>query len=204
MIAAGLSPDAATFAATGAAAKLFGADKQIGSLAPGMIGNVLVTDGDLWAAKTKVRYLFVDGIKTDAGETTKPGAPVAPDTAEMSDAEYAEQQYAAALKSLPPRDTRAGDWVLENLARPSEAVPSCRANPGTSPRGSGKAGGQPGQRKKHRRYQKGRRWLSLRLRRLATAWFPHSRPRLPHRLCFAARRFGRWRKMVFYPTPMCK
>lgn len=102
MIAAGLPADAATFAATGAAAKLFGADKQIGSLAPGMVGNVLITDGDLWAAKTKVRYLFVDGIQTDAGEGAKLGAPVAEGTVAATDADYAEAQYAEALKSLPP------------------------------------------------------------------------------------------------------
>ena len=76
MIAAGLPADAATVAATQAGAKIFGADRQIGSLTPGSIGNVLVTDGDLWGAKTKIRYLFVDGKKTEVGEpATKPGAP---------------------------------------------------------------------------------------------------------------------------------
>lgn len=68
IIAAGLSSDAATVAATQGAAKIFGADKQIGSLTPGAIGNVLVVDGDLWGAKTKIRYLFVDGKKTEVGE----------------------------------------------------------------------------------------------------------------------------------------
>ncbi|MBC7805833.1 MAG: amidohydrolase family protein, partial [Akkermansiaceae bacterium] len=75
MIAAGLPADAATVAATQSAAKIFGVDRQIGSLAPGSIGNVLVVDGDLWGAKTKIRYLFVDGKKTEVGESaTKPGA----------------------------------------------------------------------------------------------------------------------------------
>ncbi|MBC8135222.1 MAG: amidohydrolase family protein [Fibrella sp.] len=68
MIAAGLPAEAATVAATQTGAKIFGADKQIGSLTPGSIGNVLVMDGDLWGAKTKIRYLFVDGKKTEVGE----------------------------------------------------------------------------------------------------------------------------------------
>ena len=122
MIAAGLSPDAATFAATGAAAKLLGADKQIGSLAPGMVGNLLVTDGDLWAAKTAVRYLFVDGVQTDAGSAAKPGAPVKADTAAATDADYAEQAYAEALKGLPPGVT--AEQAIEFLkTSPDQAKP---------------------------------------------------------------------------------
>jgi imidazolonepropionase-like amidohydrolase len=79
IIAAGLPADAATMAATQGAAKIFGAEKQLGSLTPGAIGNVLVVDGDLWGPKTKIRYLFVDGKKTDAGEpATKAGASATP------------------------------------------------------------------------------------------------------------------------------
>ncbi len=126
MIAAGLSTDAATTAATQTAAKLFGVDKQIGSLAVGSLGNVLITDGDLWAAKTKIRYLFVDGKKTEVGEpATKPGVVAKTDKTDKPDVEATPEKPALTLdeikKLLPP-----GVSVIQALSflrdSPEEAV----------------------------------------------------------------------------------
>lgn len=92
MIEAGLSPGAALLAATLAPARLLGVERQLGSLEVGKIANLVVTSGDLWDEKTKIRHLFVDGKKIDlaarpvstARGTGGPGGPEAsgPDEAD--------------------------------------------------------------------------------------------------------------------------
>jgi imidazolonepropionase-like amidohydrolase len=57
----GLPPDAALRALTIDAAKIAGAGDRVGSLEKGKIANVIVTDGDLFEEKTRVRHVFVDG-----------------------------------------------------------------------------------------------------------------------------------------------
>jgi imidazolonepropionase-like amidohydrolase len=60
-VRAGLSPDAAIRALTLNAAKIAGADQRLGSLEKGKIANVIVADGDLFAEKTAIRHVFIDG-----------------------------------------------------------------------------------------------------------------------------------------------
>jgi imidazolonepropionase-like amidohydrolase len=60
-VKAGLSADAAVKALTIGAATIAGAADRLGSLEKGKIANLLVTDGDLFDEKTKVRHVFVDG-----------------------------------------------------------------------------------------------------------------------------------------------
>ncbi|HWP36637.1 MAG TPA: amidohydrolase family protein, partial [Gemmatimonadales bacterium] len=62
-IALGLSKDGALRALTVAPAEIFGVADRVGTLEPGKIANVLVTEGDLFDAKMKVKYVFVDGRK---------------------------------------------------------------------------------------------------------------------------------------------
>lgn len=73
---AGLSPDAALRALTLNAAEILGEGDRLGSITPGKIANLVVTDGDLFNEKTKVKDVFVDGrwfeIHQEA-ETGKPG-----------------------------------------------------------------------------------------------------------------------------------
>ena len=57
----GLQADAALAALTTTPAKLIGADKQFGTLDAGKIANFIVTDGDLFAEKTKIREVWIDG-----------------------------------------------------------------------------------------------------------------------------------------------
>ncbi len=61
----GLSEDAALRALTTAPAEIFGVDNRAGSLEAGKIANLVVTDGDLFAAEMRVRHVFVDGRKYD-------------------------------------------------------------------------------------------------------------------------------------------
>jgi hypothetical protein len=64
----GLSPDAALRALTLSAAEIFGIDNRLGSLDSGKIANLVVTEGDLFAGKPKLKMVFVDGRKYDIRE----------------------------------------------------------------------------------------------------------------------------------------
>jgi imidazolonepropionase-like amidohydrolase len=57
----GLSPDAAVRALTIGAARIAGAGDRLGSIERGKIANVIVTDGDLFDDKMRLRHVFVDG-----------------------------------------------------------------------------------------------------------------------------------------------
>jgi Amidohydrolase family len=59
----GLSPEAALRALTLSAAEIYGFDNRLGSLESGKIANLLVSEGDLFAEKPKLRMVFVDGQK---------------------------------------------------------------------------------------------------------------------------------------------
>jgi imidazolonepropionase-like amidohydrolase len=62
-IDAGLTSGDAIRALTLAPAEIYGVGNRIGSIDKGKIANLVVTDGDLFAEKTKTRYVFVDGNK---------------------------------------------------------------------------------------------------------------------------------------------
>jgi imidazolonepropionase-like amidohydrolase len=57
----GLGRDAAIRALTIDAARMAGAGERLGTLQTGRIANVIVTDGDLFDDKTRIRHVFVDG-----------------------------------------------------------------------------------------------------------------------------------------------
>ena len=57
----GLSPEAALKALTLDAATLAGVGRRLGAIERGRTANLVVTDGDVLAAKTKVKYVFVEG-----------------------------------------------------------------------------------------------------------------------------------------------
>ncbi|MGC1257775.1 MAG: amidohydrolase family protein [Candidatus Acidiferrales bacterium] len=58
---AGLAPEAALRAMTLDAADILGLSDRMGSISPGKIANLVVTDGDIFGEKTKVKDVFVDG-----------------------------------------------------------------------------------------------------------------------------------------------
>jgi imidazolonepropionase-like amidohydrolase len=60
-IDAGLSSDAALRAFTADSADILGLGDRMGSIVPGKIANLVVTDGDIFNEKTKVKHVFVDG-----------------------------------------------------------------------------------------------------------------------------------------------
>ena len=70
MIAAGLAPDDALAALTTAPARLLGLDRQLGTVEPGRLANLVVTDGDYFDEDTKVRYVFVEGVRYEMDADT--------------------------------------------------------------------------------------------------------------------------------------
>ena len=74
-IDAGLAPDAALRALTLSPAEIFGVADRLGSIENGKIANLVVTDGDLFDEKTKIKMVFVDGRKFEVREPEKPKDP---------------------------------------------------------------------------------------------------------------------------------
>jgi len=60
---AGLSRADAVRAFTLSPAEIYGVADRLGSIEKGKIANLVVTDGELFQEKTKVKYIFVDGAK---------------------------------------------------------------------------------------------------------------------------------------------
>jgi phosphohistidine swiveling domain-containing protein len=63
----GLTPEAALKALTLEAARIAGAADRVGSIEQGKIANIVVTDGDLFEANTRVRHVFIDGRPIEIG-----------------------------------------------------------------------------------------------------------------------------------------
>jgi len=61
----GLPREEAVRAITFHAARVLGLEGELGSLAPGKIADVLVTDGDLLDLRTRMEYVFIDGVQAD-------------------------------------------------------------------------------------------------------------------------------------------
>ena len=74
-IDAGLAPDAALRALTLSPAEIFGVADRLGSIEKGKIANLVVTDGDLFDEKTKIKTVFVDGRRFEVREPEKPKDP---------------------------------------------------------------------------------------------------------------------------------
>ncbi|MFB3825306.1 MAG: amidohydrolase family protein [Bryobacteraceae bacterium] len=74
---AGLRPADLVRAFTLSPAEIYGVADRLGSVERGKIANLLVTEGDLFGEKTKIRYVFIDGVKF---EPPPPEAVPAPST----------------------------------------------------------------------------------------------------------------------------
>jgi imidazolonepropionase-like amidohydrolase len=71
-IDAGLTPADAVRALTLSPAEIYGVSDRLGSVDKGKIANLLVTEGDLFQDKTKVKYVFVDGMKYEPAPDVVP------------------------------------------------------------------------------------------------------------------------------------
>ena len=73
----GLTPEDALKATTLTPARIFGVDRQLGSLERGKIANVVVSDAPLFDAKARVTHVFIDGRETRLPKGEKKDAPSA-------------------------------------------------------------------------------------------------------------------------------
>ena len=74
-IDAGLPESAAVRALTLSAAEIYGVADRVGSIQPGKIANLLIVKGDLFDEKSKIQYIFIDGVKyAPAPEAAPSGA----------------------------------------------------------------------------------------------------------------------------------
>ena len=80
-IDAGLAADAALRAFTLSAAEILGVGDRLGSIEVGKIANLVVTDGDPFNEKTKVKMTFIDGCRYEVHE---PGRPTEPPTVKLT------------------------------------------------------------------------------------------------------------------------
>jgi imidazolonepropionase-like amidohydrolase len=90
-IDAGLPSDAAVRALTVNAARILGVADRTGTLEPGKLANLVVTDGDLFAEKTKIRMTFVDGVKFEPAEAAKPAGDDKPATGAAGPSDIASE-----------------------------------------------------------------------------------------------------------------
>jgi Amidohydrolase family len=93
-IDAGLSSDAALRAFTLDTADILGLSDRMGSIAPGKIANLVVTDGDIFNEKTKVKHVFVDGRWFEIHEVETP--PEKPGDKKPADDGVTARRYAGA------------------------------------------------------------------------------------------------------------
>jgi hypothetical protein len=74
-IDAGLSSDDALKALTLNPAQILGVADRLGSIEQGKIANLVVTDGDLFSEKVKIKDVFVDGMRYEVHEEAPPSPP---------------------------------------------------------------------------------------------------------------------------------
>jgi len=69
VVEAGLSPDEALRALTSTPARILGLERVLGSIEPGKLANLVVTEGDLFDRNGRIRHVFVEGRKFDIRDT---------------------------------------------------------------------------------------------------------------------------------------
>ncbi|HLY20077.1 MAG TPA: amidohydrolase family protein [Bryobacteraceae bacterium] len=74
-IDAGLTESAAVRALTLSAAEIYGVADRVGSIEPGKIANLLVVKGSLFDDKSKIQYIFIDGVKYEPVAESPSGPP---------------------------------------------------------------------------------------------------------------------------------
>jgi len=91
--------------------------ETLGSIENGKIANLVVTDGDLFDKKTKVKLVFVDGRKYEVRETLRPTEPPKGDLSgqwKLSFTTPQGQEEATANLSMQPDGTLTGSVTSDH------------------------------------------------------------------------------------------
>jgi imidazolonepropionase-like amidohydrolase len=102
VIGEGLSPDEALRALTSDAALILGVDKQLGTITPGKSAHLVVTEGEFNDSKSRVSYIFSDGVRFEYPKT--PATPK-PGESKQAEAVTAAPKKPSASKTASPKVT---------------------------------------------------------------------------------------------------
>jgi imidazolonepropionase-like amidohydrolase len=134
-VAAGLPRDAAVRALTLDAAEILGVGDRLGSLEVGKIANLLVTEGELLVAGTRLDRMVIDGrifdLDREAREAREGRSGEAATPAPS--AEVVASVPAAPVESTPAVAERTGLPTAEPSTEPSTAEPSTAEPPTAEP-----------------------------------------------------------------------
>ena len=100
-----LSPARRWQALTTAPARLFGVEGQLGSIAKGKAAHLIVTDGDFFESKTRVRHIFADGVRFD--HDSGPKAPAARPATPGEEGTRPRRPAEGPAERRPPQDLGA-------------------------------------------------------------------------------------------------
>jgi imidazolonepropionase-like amidohydrolase len=115
-IGEGLPADAALRALTSDAARIFGVDKQLGTVEKGKAAHLIVSKGDFHEADAKVRYVFADGVRFDYDVPAKPGQkpekPKKPEESKSAAGDKPKSEEATEIEADRKSKTHTGGNVL--------------------------------------------------------------------------------------------
>jgi imidazolonepropionase-like amidohydrolase len=74
-ITKGLSAEDALAALTSQPAAIYGLGDRLGTIEKGKMANLTITDGDLFGEKTRVRHVFIEGVKYTPPPPAEPAKP---------------------------------------------------------------------------------------------------------------------------------
>jgi imidazolonepropionase-like amidohydrolase len=126
---AGLTEDAALRALTLNAAEILGVTDRMGSIEKGKIANLVVTDGDFFSDKTKVKMVFVDGKRFEVHQPPKGEKPAAK-PAEKTPAK--QRQSAPSKPGQKPQEPPSATPEDNPATKPGEK-PAANPNPNQKP-----------------------------------------------------------------------
>lgn len=114
----GLDPDVALEALTRTPARLMGVDDLLGTIAAGKLAHLTITDGDLFAEKTRVVEVWIDGRRYE-------------NTKKRDDGEKDEDQKKESGESKKKRDKNESEKDSEPAEIPWAPAPGPLNAPGT-------------------------------------------------------------------------
>lgn len=132
LIDLGLPSKVALAALTVTPAKLFGLERSLGKIAPGYQAHFVIADGDLFAARTKIKTVFADGVRFDYDLPTDEPGDVAARPGRPGRGEKGKGDDRTPSRTMPPvlPDNFVGPFTEADLLTEieSDRKPSLKTN----------------------------------------------------------------------------